>query len=110
MEQGEHLHLARGTARSWLESGKVVAVHEAATHFGPVSYRIDSDVLHQAIRIDIDAPRRNAPEDIVLHVRHPQRAPMQSVTVNHGAWHDFDAARETIRLTPVGALHVEVHY
>jgi hypothetical protein len=110
MEQGEHLHLARGTARSWLESGKVVALHDAATHFGPVSYRIESDVEHGLIRIDIDGPHRQVPEDIVLHVRHPERARIRSVTVNGGAWRAFDAGRETIQLSPGTAMHVEVTY
>jgi hypothetical protein len=111
MEQGGRLHLALATARSWLEQGKALGVRGAPTHFGTVSYRIDSDVERSTIRAEIDPPTRNAPREILLHIRHPQRAALRRVTVNGQEWNDFDAAREVIRLrTPVGRLHVEARY
>ncbi len=65
MEDGDRLWLARATPRAWLAEGKKIAVAEAPTHFGPVSYEIVSDVQHGKIRGDgrdalSRSPRRRA--------------------------------------------------
>jgi hypothetical protein len=43
IEDQNGLHLGRGTARSWLASGKPIGITDARTYFGPVSYRIQYD-------------------------------------------------------------------
>jgi hypothetical protein len=111
LERGTTLHLAAGTARSWLEPGKSVGINGAPTHFGNVSYRITSDAEKATLRAEITPPTRKAPSAIVLHLRHPSRATLKSVKVNGKPWTDFDPARETVRLpaSPV-KLHVEASY
>lgn len=111
MEQGRELHLARATARTWLEDGKPVSASRAPTHFGEVSYRIESAASQGVIRATVQPPSRQRPAAIILHLRHPARARLASVTVNGKPWSDFDAAREQIRL-PVEAssLRVEARY
>lgn len=52
MEQAERLHLGLGT-RSWLQQGKTVGVRDPPTHFGTVSYHIESDVTHRTIRAEV---------------------------------------------------------
>jgi hypothetical protein len=111
LEQGATLHLAAGTARSWLEQGKTAGIGDAPTHFGNVSYRIVSDVDRGLLRAEVDAPTRRAPSAILLHLRHPRRATLKSVTVNGKPWTDFDPARETVRLPASPAkIHVEASY
>ncbi|MCL4403100.1 MAG: hypothetical protein M1436_10650, partial [Acidobacteria bacterium] len=83
---------------------------EAPTHFGTVSYHIESDVAHQTIRAEIHPPRRRAPREIVLHVRHPERARMRTVTVNGRGSGDFDREKESIRLVAGGPRQVTVKY
>ncbi|MGD0732495.1 MAG: hypothetical protein ABR956_14640, partial [Terracidiphilus sp.] len=111
MEQPDGLHLALASARSWLRQGESVGIRQAPTHFGEVSYRIESDVEHGTIRAEIDPPLRAQPKQIVLHLRHPQRKPMQQVTVNGKPTQDFDPGRELVRLAPgTETLRVEVFY
>ena len=109
MEWGGRLHLGLGTARGWLAQGKTVGVKDAPTHFGEVSYRVESDVARQKIRAEIDPPRRRAPAEIVLHLRHPQRTRMCAVSVN-GRAAEFDAEKELVRLTAAGRIHVVATY
>lgn len=111
LERDTTLHLAAGTARSWLEPGKTLGVANAPTHFGNVSYRVMSDADRATLRAEVDAPTRQAPAAIVLHLRHPRRATLKSVTVNGKPWTDFDATGETVRLaaTPV-KIKVEATY
>jgi len=109
MEQGDRLHLGLGTARSWLQQGKTVGVREAPTHFGAVSYRIASDLRHQTIRAEIRAVWHQAPREIMLHLRHPQRGRMRTVTVN-GRTSEFDAGKEFVRLPQGGPFEVIATY
>jgi hypothetical protein len=111
MEQGDTLHLALATGRTWLEQNKSVGVQAAPTHFGDVSYRMTSDVDHGTIRIVVNPPSRKTPKEIILHVRHPQRAIMRQVMVNGKPWMEFDAKLEFIRLAPsAGPVQVEARY
>ena len=110
MEQGDCLHLARGTARSWLRPGKSVGVQKAPTHFGEVSYRIEPDARSQVIRAWVEPPARQTPREIVLHVRHPERAKMRAVTVNGRQSSGFDAEKETVRLLADARLEISVAY
>jgi hypothetical protein len=43
MEEGDKLELALGSARHWFAVGGPIRVDRAATHFGPVSYRLQFD-------------------------------------------------------------------
>ncbi|MFH1742625.1 MAG: NPCBM/NEW2 domain-containing protein, partial [bacterium] len=100
MERGEDLWLAPFVTNRWLEDGMTVAVRNAPTRFGPVSYRIDSSVAKSLISVTIDPPSRNAPEMLVVRLRHPQQKPMRSVAVNGKAHSDFDIARECVYIPP----------
>ncbi|MCY3018154.1 MAG: hypothetical protein NTW87_03860, partial [Planctomycetota bacterium] len=48
MEDGKVLHLARGTARSWLGGG-AVGIKDAPTHFGRVSFEMRFDAAAQRV-------------------------------------------------------------
>jgi hypothetical protein len=110
MEQGDRLHLGLGTARSWLQQGKTVGIREVPTHFGTVSYRIESDVTHKTIRTEIHPPQRQAAREVLLHLRHPERARMRTVSINGRATSDFDVEKEFVRLPSGGPLQVIATY
>jgi len=111
MEIGGILWLARATPRAWLEQGKRIRVRGAPTHFGTVAYEVVSDVDNGTIRATVEMPSRQSPREVVLRLRHPKAAPIQSVTVNGQEWKDFESARELVRLGHVaGKLTVTVRY
>jgi hypothetical protein len=110
MEQCDRLHLALGTARSWLGPGRGVGVQKAPTHFGAVSYRIEPDPSGRAMRAWIEPPARRAPREIVLHIRHPERARMRAVAVNSRPADAFDAEKETVHLQAGTRLEISVTY
>ena len=98
MERGDELWLAPFVTNNWLKDGLVVAVRNAPTRFGKVSYRIHSSAAKGFITIKIDPPGRNPPKAIVLRVRHPDGKQMAGVTVNGMTHASFDKAAEVVRL------------
>ncbi len=93
------LELAYATPRGWLAPGKRIAVADAPTDFGPVSYTleaVDADVVRASVTVP---PRLTAGDRLSLRVRTPAGRKLTRVTVN-GEPHDkFDPASGTIDLT-----------
>lgn len=103
LEDGGVLHLCRGAACQWFQK---LAIEKAPTHFGPVSYAIRT-VDAGTIEAVLELPA----VPVVLHLRHPQSAPMKSVTVNGREWKTFDAGKEIIELNGVtGVVKVRARY
>lgn len=98
MEDGQSLWVAKATPRAWLEQGKKIAVKGAPTYFGDLAYEIISDVDNGKITATIEIPNRVPIKTIIVRFRHPQSAPIQSVTVNGKPWTEFNPAKETIEL------------
>ncbi|MHB8863951.1 MAG: NPCBM/NEW2 domain-containing protein [Pirellulaceae bacterium] len=110
-EQGDELWLAPFATSAWFQDGQRISVREAPTCFGHVSYTIESAVAKNRIDATIESPTRKPPRRIVLRVRHPERKPIQSVTVQGQPHQDFDPSKETITLAPAGStLRVQVQY
>lgn len=110
-EDANVLWLAKATPRYWLEQGKKIAVRNAPTYFGTLAYEIVSDVDNGKITATVEIPSRVLPKTVIVRFRHPQAAPIQSVTVNRKPWNDFDPAKEIIRLHEVnGSVQVEAVY
>ncbi len=111
MEQDDVLWLARATPRAWLEQGKRIAVRNAPTHFGLVSYELESDVEHGRLAATVALPSRNPPREVVLILRHPASAPIAAVKVNGKDWTNFDSARGWVRLRGLsGQVRLEVEW
>jgi hypothetical protein len=110
MEDGDTLWLARATPREWLAPGQRIKVTDAPTHFGPLSYEIAADGVG-GITATVTLPSRNPAGQVMLCLRRPDAAPVREVRVNGKPWDEFDAARETLRLTGLsGTVTVEVRY
>lgn len=101
MEDGQSLWAARATPRSWLEQGKKIAVANAPTCFGPLTYEIVSDVDHGKITAALQMPGRELLKSVILRLRHPRATPIRSVTVNGRRWTRFNPAKETITVSGV---------
>ena len=96
MERGDELWLAPMVTNNWLKDGMTIAVQDAPTRFGPVSYRIASHVDDGYIEASIDPPRRTSAKQIVIRIRHPEDKAIRSVTVDgkpHAAFDSIAANR-----------------
>ena len=92
------LLLLQATPRKWLEDGKTIEVERAPTHYGRLSMKIVSHVASNRLLAQIDMPDRRYPQNLLVRLRHPKRQPIKSVTVNGGAWTDFDVEKEWLRI------------
>ena len=111
MERGDELWLAPFVTNRWMEDGMIVAVTNAPTVFGPVSFRIRSIVNQGYIEASVQPPARRTPAKIAIRLRHPQGLPMQSVTVNGKPHNTFDAKKEYVLIdAPSGPLTIRAEY
>ena len=100
------LELAFATPRAWLRDGGSIAVHDAPTSFGPVSYSIER--RQGVARIDVAAPSSPAPATLELRLRLPAGAQIARVEVaGTRAPVRFDPRTGTIELSrPRGDLEL----
>ncbi|MEW5978428.1 MAG: hypothetical protein AB1898_21745 [Acidobacteriota bacterium] len=98
-EQGKDLYLGQAIPRYWLKQGQSVAIERAASHFGPLSFRITSDVERGTLKALVDPPSRNQAETIYVRFRHPQQKSIQKVSVNGRDYSRFDPAKEWVVLS-----------
>lgn len=98
-EYGQELFIGQAIPREWLQHGKKVSIERAATHFGEMSLCFVSHAATGSVTVQVDPPRRNPPERIIVRVRHPNHRPMQKVWVNGLPHDEFDAAHEWIDLS-----------
>lgn len=94
-EEGDRLVLARGVKREWLGDAQVVAIADAPTHFGKVSYRLEGQKSGAALTLTAAS---DPPGGYLLSL--PEGITLRSVSVDGKPWQDF-SPRE-VRL-PAGA-------
>lgn len=108
-EEGNSLHLAKGSPRAWFAPGQSFGVSRMASFFGPVTFRIESEPSRAVARVELGIHR--PPQELVLHLRRPDRRPMQGVMVNGTVHTGFDPTSETVRVpAPRGTLKVQADY
>ncbi len=88
--------------RRWLEAGKQINVEGAVTYSGTVDFKIVSHVDSGRILIDLHLHnvRPDLLKTITLRIPHPLHAPIRGVVVNGSHSKAFNAAEETISLSP----------
>ena len=99
-EEGTELHLASAVPRAWMTDGRAIQVEHAATYFGEMGYRLESQAGHGRITAELDLPQRNPPQSVTLRLRHPEGKTISRVELNGKSWQDFEPARERVRLPP----------
>ncbi len=100
MEKGNQLWLAPFVPNHYMKDGRQVSVKNAPTHFGRTSYTLTSSVGQGYIEAVINPPVRNAPDEIIIRLRHPEGKTMQSVFVNGRPHTDYNAPKEYVLLKP----------
>jgi hypothetical protein len=89
------LELAFSTPRPWLQPGKTVAVNDAPTSFGPLSYEIHA--FPGRIQALVEVPSRRPPRTVRLRLRLPSGQRLTAVRVD-GRPARFDALTGTVDL------------
>jgi hypothetical protein len=92
------LRLGLALPRAWLADGEKVSIERAATHFGPMSLRFESQAARGRITAVLEPPTRRAPRQILLRFRHPEARTIQRVEVNGRPWDRFNADKEWVEL------------
>jgi hypothetical protein len=87
------LRLAEATPRL----GARIAVTNAPTSFGPVSFSIESHA--NGADVSVDVPARSAPDALSVRLRLPQGLRIGSVAVGGKPYPRFDRGTGTIDLT-----------
>jgi hypothetical protein len=106
MEEGDHLHLARGIERTWLASGKEVGIQDAATHFGTLTYRFSLDPAKSKLTGVIDFPASKVPYHATLHSRLPEN--LRVVSVDKGSQASVAGDGTALEWShPHGTVHFE---
>ena len=91
------LELAYATPRSWLQPGKQIAVTDAPTSFGRLSYSLSStDGLVQGT---VEVPSSPRPAAVRLRVRLPAGKHLKSVLLDGRPTRRFDPVTGTINLS-----------
>jgi hypothetical protein len=97
-EDGDTLWLGQAIPRDWLAPGQRVAVNDAPTTFGPVSYRIEAHA-DGSMSVKLLPPMRNAPAEILLRLRDPKHRKIARVK-STGA-EKIKYSNDTVRLREV---------
>lgn len=108
-EDGGTLWLAEGVPRRWWAPGEKMEVRNAATYFGPTSFR--TEATPDGAHVSVELPARDPFKAAWLVVRVPDAKPLRSVEIDGQPWRDFDPARQRIRLPlKKGPMEVEVRF
>jgi hypothetical protein len=97
-EQGPDLYLGQAIPRYWLSDGNKIGIQRAATHFGPLSLRYDSQAARGSIKVTFDPPSRDQPRTIYVRIRHPESKPLKTVLLNGQPYNKLDRDKEWIIL------------
>jgi hypothetical protein len=98
------LELAFSTPRAWLGDGKTIAVNEAPTSFGPLTYSLRRD--GNRLTGDVLVPSSRPPYTLRLRLRLPHGVELRAVRVN-GQRRPIDRRTATIDLSGLrGSLDV----
>ncbi len=110
-EHEDELWLAPYITNNWLKDGMEVKVSQAPTRFGPVAYRIVSHANEGRIEAIVEPPTRQAPETIVIRLRHPEGKSIRSAEVSGARDYSVDTAGDCIRIVPAGeSIGVTAYY
>ena len=103
------LELAPATPRAWLQPGKRIAVRDAPTSFGPLTYALEAAA--GTVRATVQVPSRRAPRALTLRLRLPAGGRIRSVALDGRPFSRFNQRTGTIDLSGLrGTLTLDVRH
>jgi hypothetical protein len=104
-EEGDELVIGQVIPRAWLAAGQHVAVKNAPTRFGSVTFTIETGADEKQMTVQLEPPARKPPRQVRLIVRHPSGKPIHAVRIDGEPSSEFKG--ETLVL-PVAKKPVSV--
>jgi hypothetical protein len=101
------LWLNRAAPRQWLAAGQHIAVSNAPTPWGRVSYRIDSELDRGRLRVQVKLPTHRQPRRLLLRLRCPHGWVPQHAQSANGEAIPI-RGRDTLVLAPQGAVDLAI--
>jgi hypothetical protein len=106
LEEGQSLKLLAGIPRKWLENGKEIEVANAASYFGPLSFRVVSNTDKGYIEATVECTSDRMPQQIIFRIPHPTSQKPRKVI--GGTFNDAD---ETVIIKPFnGTASIRLEY
>jgi hypothetical protein len=102
------LWLAKATPRSWLEDGKTIAVSNAPTRWGSLTFSLRSHLQTDKIEASLALPALPASACVKLRLRAPAGHRIRSVTANGKPLDHFDAEEESVTVPAALARRVDL--
>jgi hypothetical protein len=102
-ERGDELWLAPYVPADWLTTGRAIQVDSIPTHFGPVSFRIDSHSDQGWIDAAINLSSTRLPRKVVLRLRTSDSRPIHGLKVIGGSGNSVNSKLQTISMRPKAA-------
>jgi hypothetical protein len=105
------LHLGRAIPRAWFAQEQAFSATRLSTPAGIVSVEYRPQPAAGKIEAEVELELRAKPERLLLRFRHPEKKPIQSVTINGRVSQAFDARSGDVELpTTGGKVCVSVGY
>lgn len=105
------LYLGRAIPRDWFTDGREISVDKVSTRFGEVSVAYKSEVSKGKITLTAGIPTDRKPAKILARLRHPEKLPIKSVTVNGQPYTSFDPVKGDVDITGLsGEVVIEARY
>lgn len=103
----DQLHFGRAIPRDWIAAGKPIAIAQAPTRYGRVSYRLEmrGDMLVATVALPASG---KLPKELHVTFRAPRGKSVESVTVNGKAGMSGGTHRDAAVIVPNGVRHFEV--
>jgi hypothetical protein len=100
------LHLGRAIPRDWIATGKPIAITQAPTRYGRVSYRLETRESSSLAATVTLSPTGKLPKQMHVTLRAPEGKKVASVLVNGKP--ETVTASEAVVITPGTIRHFEV--
>ncbi|MBI2440262.1 MAG: hypothetical protein HYV35_02710 [Lentisphaerae bacterium] len=105
------LLLLHGAPRRWYEPGKRIAVENAATYFGQVSFAVEPSANGGNIVATVIMPEEKKCSGLSLRLRDPQGRHIISITVNGKPSRNFNVEKEAVEIPhPSGTLRIVAEF
>lgn len=93
LEEGDTLSLLKAIPRRWLEDGKQIVLDGVKSYFGPIGFKVESDLKNNIIKAEIKLESGRLPAKVAIRLPHPEG--LKAVSCENGS---YDPVPETVTI------------